>query len=80
MTYSFTEKKRIRNIFGTRESILKEPDLLSIQINSFNTFIQESETEKKDVGLHGVFKSVFFIWSCQFKACPCCKSSFVETR
>jgi len=59
MTYSFTEKKRIRNNFGTRESILKEPDLLSIQINSFNTFIQAGETEKKDVGLHSVFKSVF---------------------
>jgi len=59
MTYSFTEKKRIRNNFGTRESILKEPDLLSIQINSFNTFIQEGETEKKDIGLHSVFKSVF---------------------
>jgi len=59
MTYSFTEKKRIRNNFGTRVSILKEPDLLSIQINSFNTFIQAGETEKKDVGLHSVFKSVF---------------------
>ena len=59
MTYSFTEKKRIRNNFGTRESILKEPDLLSIQINSFNTFIQEGEAEKKDIGLHSVFKSVF---------------------
>jgi len=59
MTYSFTEKKRIRNNFGTRESILKEPDLLSIQINSFNTFIQEGETEREDEGLHGVFKSVF---------------------
>ena len=59
MTYSFTEKKRIRNNFGTRESILKEPDLLSIQINSFNSFIQEGVTEKKDIGLHSVFKSVF---------------------
>ena len=59
MTYSFTEKKRIRNNFGTRESILKEPDLLSIQINSFNTFIQEGVSEKKDIGLHSVFKSVF---------------------
>ena len=46
MTYSFTEKKRIRNNFGTRESILKEPDLLSIQINSFNSFIQEGSVEK----------------------------------
>jgi len=59
MIYSFTEKKRIRNNFGTRESILKEPDLLSIQINSFNTFVQAGVTEKKDIGLHSVFKSVF---------------------
>ena len=59
MTYSFTEKKRIRNNFGTRESILKEPDLLSIQINSFNSFIQAGVDEKNDVGLHSVFHSVF---------------------
>ena len=59
MTYSFTEKKRIRNNFGTRESILKEPDLLSIQINSFNAFIQAGVDEKKDIGLHSVFHSVF---------------------
>ena len=59
MTYSFTEKKRIRNNFGTRESVLKEPDLLSIQINSFNSFIQAGVVEKEDVGLHSVFHSVF---------------------
>ena len=59
MTYSFTEKKRIRNNFGTRESILKEPDLLSIQINSFNTFIQAGVVEKENIGLHSVFQSVF---------------------
>ena len=59
MTYSFTEKKRIRNNFGTRKSVLKEPDLLSIQINSFNTFIQAGATKKKDVGLQAVFQSVF---------------------
>ena len=59
MTYSFTEKKRIRNNFGTRESILKEPDLLSIQINSFNAFIQKGATEKENIGLHSVFHSVF---------------------
>jgi DNA-directed RNA polymerase subunit beta len=34
MAYSFTEKKRIRNNFGSRESILTEPDLLAIQIES----------------------------------------------
>jgi len=59
MAYSFTEKKRIRNNFGSRESILTEPDLLAIQIDSFNSFIQAGEKTKKDVGLHAVFQSVF---------------------
>ena len=59
MAYSFTEKKRIRNNFGSRESILTEPDLLAIQIESFNGFIQAGKEEKADVGLHAVFQSVF---------------------
>jgi DNA-directed RNA polymerase subunit beta len=57
MAYSFTEKKRIRNNFGTRESILQEPDLLGIQINSFKEFIESGK--ENDTGLHGVFNSVF---------------------
>ncbi|SMN00884.1 DNA-directed RNA polymerase beta subunit [uncultured Candidatus Thioglobus sp.] len=59
MAYSFTEKKRIRNNFGSRESILAEPDLLAIQINSFNGFIQAGKADKTEVGLHAVFQSVF---------------------
>ncbi len=59
MAYSFTEKKRIRNNFGSRESILNEPDLLAIQIDSFNSFIQANSSSKDDVGLHAVFQSVF---------------------
>ncbi|SMN14390.1 DNA-directed RNA polymerase beta subunit [uncultured Candidatus Thioglobus sp.] len=59
MAYSFTEKKRIRNNFGSRESILTEPDLLAIQIESFNGFIQAGRKEKEDAGLHAVFQSVF---------------------
>ncbi len=59
MAYSFTEKKRIRNNFGSRESILNEPDLLAIQIDSFNNFIQAGKEAKEDLGLHAVFKSVF---------------------
>ncbi len=59
MAYSFTEKKRIRNNFGSRESILTEPDLLAIQIDSFNGFIQAGKEDKSDVGLHSVFQSVF---------------------
>ncbi len=59
MAYSFTEKKRIRNNFGSRTSILKEPDLLAIQIDSFNSFIQADSKTKEDVGLQAVFQSVF---------------------
>ena len=59
MAYSFTEKKRIRNNFGSRSSILTEPDLLAIQIDSFNGFIQAGSKTKEDVGLHAVFQSVF---------------------
>jgi DNA-directed RNA polymerase subunit beta len=59
MSYSLTEKKRIRNNFGSKESIEKEPDLLSIQINSFNEFIQKNVKEKTDNGLNAVFQSFF---------------------
>ena len=54
MAYSFTEKKRIRNNFGSRLSILNEPDLLAIQIDSFNAFIQAGKDSKEDVGLQSV--------------------------
>ncbi len=59
MAYSFTEKKRIRNNFGSRESILTEPDLLSIQIKSFNSFIKADKGTESDSDLHLVFQSVF---------------------
>ena len=59
MSYSFTEKKRIRNNFGSKELIIKEPDLLAIQIDSFNKFIHQDQKTKEDVSLDEVFKSVF---------------------
>lgn len=65
MTYSYTEKKRIRKDFGKRPSILNVPPLLATQVNSFRQFLQlEVEPEqRKDVGLHAAFKSVFPIES-----------------
>jgi len=65
MTYSYTEKKRIRKDFGKRPSILNVPPLLATQVNSFRQFLQlDVEPEKrKDVGLHAAFKSVFPIES-----------------
>jgi DNA-directed RNA polymerase subunit beta len=65
MAYSFTEKKRIRKDFGKRPSILEVPFLLATQINSYRDFLQEGTTrlQRKDVGLHAAFKSVFPIES-----------------
>jgi len=65
MTYSFTEKKRIRKNFGKRPTILDVPYLLSIQVDSYNKFLQTSKTveERDDKGLHAAFQSVFPIVS-----------------
>ena len=65
MTYSFTEKKRIRKNFGKQPTTLDIPYLLSIQIDSYNRFLQQGITEdkRKDVGLNAAFKTVFPIVS-----------------
>ena len=68
MAYSFTEKKRIRKNFGKRPTILDVPYLLSIQLDSYDKFLQVSDDsgadEKRDeIGLHAAFKSVFPIVS-----------------
>jgi len=38
MSYSFTEKKRIRNNFGKSTEVLEVPYLLATQINSTPAF------------------------------------------
>src|SRR5690554_4204263 len=65
MAYSFTEKKRIRKDFGKLPGILKVPYLLSIQIDSYEQFLQDKvrPEERNEVGLHAAFKSVFPIVS-----------------
>jgi DNA-directed RNA polymerase subunit beta len=65
MTYSYTEKKRIRKDFGKRASILDVPPLLAIQVDSFRQFLQldVAPEKRKDIGLHAAFKSVFPIES-----------------
>ncbi len=65
MTYSFTEKKRIRKNFGKRPSILEVPYLLAIQLDSYRSFLQEEVTPEKrqEHGLHAAFRSVFPIVS-----------------
>ena len=65
MAYSFTEKKRIRKDFGKLPGILNVPYLLSIQIDSYQKFLQQevAPTERTDMGLHAAFRSVFPIVS-----------------
>ena len=65
MAYSFTEKKRIRKDFGKRPTILDVPYLLSIQVDSYNKFLQSDKSieQRGDKGLHAAFKSVFPIVS-----------------
>ena len=65
MSYSYTEKKRIRKDFGKRPTILEVPYLLATQINSYEQFLQLNmgTEERKDMGLHAAFRSVFPIES-----------------
>ncbi|ASF45524.1 DNA-directed RNA polymerase subunit beta [Methylovulum psychrotolerans] len=65
MSYSFTEKKRIRNNFGKSTEVLEVPYLLATQINSYASFLQLGATPEKraDIGLHSAFSSVFPIES-----------------
>jgi DNA-directed RNA polymerase subunit beta len=65
MAYTFTEKKRIRKNFGKRPTTLDVPYLLSIQVDSYNKFLQTDKTieDRDDIGLHAAFQSVFPIVS-----------------
>jgi DNA-directed RNA polymerase subunit beta len=65
MSYSFTEKKRIRNNFGKSTEVLEVPYLLATQINSYADFLQADLPPLKriDNGLHAAFSSVFPIES-----------------
>jgi DNA-directed RNA polymerase subunit beta len=65
MAYTFTEKKRIRKDFGKRPSVLKVPNLLATQVNSYQDFLQMgvAADERGAKGLHAAFESVFPIKS-----------------
>ena len=65
MAYSYTEKKRIRKNFGKLPQVMHTPYLLSIQVDSYRTFLQDGKTPKnrEDIGLQAAFRSVFPIES-----------------
>ena len=65
MTYSFTEKKRIRKSFAKRAAVLDVPFLLATQINSYAEFLQAEVPvdARRETGLQSAFRSVFPISS-----------------
>ena len=65
MTYSYTEKKRIRKSFAARSRARRVPFLLATQIQSFRNFLQTDVPIelREDIGLQAAFKSIFPISS-----------------
>ncbi|MEK7876945.1 MAG: hypothetical protein AAB325_12225, partial [Pseudomonadota bacterium] len=65
MSYSFTEKKRIRKSFAKRASVLPVPYLLATQLDSYAAFLQANTAPdaRKTEGLQAAFKSIFPIES-----------------
>ncbi|HKY91951.1 MAG TPA: DNA-directed RNA polymerase subunit beta, partial [Nevskiaceae bacterium] len=61
MTYSFTEKKRIRKDFSKLPETREIPYLLATQIDSYREFLQAeaAQAKRREVGLQAAFKSVF---------------------
>jgi DNA-directed RNA polymerase subunit beta len=58
---SFTARKRIRKSFGRIETITSMPNLIEVQKNSYDHFLQINidAEHRTNTGLHSVFKSVF---------------------
>jgi DNA-directed RNA polymerase subunit beta len=65
MSYSFTEKKRIRKSFAKRESVQEVPYLLAMQLESYRDFLQADVPQemRKPSGLQSTFSAVFPISS-----------------
>ena len=70
MTYSFTEKKRIRRQFGTLPNVMELPYLIKTQTDSYANFLQaDCEPDNRESrGLEEVFKSIFPINSASSNA------------
>ena len=46
MDLSFTDKKKIRKSFGKLENILNIPDLIEVQRQSYNSFLEINQKRK----------------------------------
>lgn len=65
MSYSLTERKRIRKSFAKRAAVQHVPFLLATQLESFTAFLQASANpeQRKNEGLQAAFTSIFPITS-----------------
>ncbi|TCO99326.1 DNA-directed RNA polymerase subunit beta [Uruburuella suis] len=65
MSYSFTEKKRIRKSFAKRANVLDVPFLLATQLDSYAKFLQLDRPfdQRSEDGLQAAFNSIFPIVS-----------------
>ncbi|MBI1398473.1 MAG: DNA-directed RNA polymerase subunit beta [Betaproteobacteria bacterium] len=65
MSYTFTEKKRIRKSFAKRDVVQEVPYLLATQIESYAQFLQAEVPAdgRKNQGLQAAFTSIFPIVS-----------------
>jgi DNA-directed RNA polymerase subunit beta len=59
MALSFTDRKRIRKSFGRIHEAATMPNLIEVQKNSYDHFLQLDVKDREEVGLEAVFKSVF---------------------
>ena len=78
MTYSYTEKKRIRKSFAKRANVLDVPFLLATQLESYTQFLQVDVPphQRRNQGLEAAFASIFPIVSHSGSA----RLEFVEYR
>jgi DNA-directed RNA polymerase subunit beta len=58
---SFTGRKRIRKSYGRIPTVIPMPNLIEVQKNSYESFLQRDipKDDRTDTGLQEVFKSVF---------------------
>ena len=65
MAQTFLGQKRLRKYYGKIREVLDMPNLIEVQMSSYDQFLNSTtlEGERADVGITEVFKSVFPIVS-----------------
>ena len=69
MKYTYTAKKRIRKNFGKLNDALQMPNLIELQLESYNNFLgldAKGNIEKSKSGLHSVFESFLSVFLSPF--------------